>query len=120
MFGIGYARFPVGLDIAMLIVMPGGTAVTVPGAGLPQAVATTSSGCFGYELTADQLGLPTLPVGTYKVQLLAGPDLTPVSAPADLNVTALGRQSPGGGEQGAGPPGQQSTRINSKPGRNIS
>ena len=109
-FGIGYTRLPVGLDIAMLIVMPDGTAVTVPGAGLPQAVARTSSGCFGYELTADQLGLPSLPVGTYKVQLLAGPDLTPVSAIADLDVTALRRQSP----EGAG-----SSNLNSKPGRNI-
>jgi len=105
-FGIGYTRLPVGLDIAMLIVMPGGTAVTVPGAGLPQAVARTSSGCFGYELTADQLGLPSLPVGAYKVQLLAGPDLTPASAIADLDVTALRRQSPGGGGQGASPPRQ--------------
>ena len=119
-FGIDYARFPVGLDIAMLIVMPGGTAVTVPGAGLPQTVATTSSGCFGYQLTAGQLGLPALPAGTYQVQLLAGPDLTPVSAPVDLNVTALGRESPGGGGQGASPPSQQPTRITSKPGRNIS
>jgi len=50
--------------------------------------------------------LPSLPVGTYKVQLLAGPDLTPASAIADLDVTALRRQSPGGGGQGASPPRQ--------------
>lgn len=87
-FGIGYARVPVGLDIAMLIGLPDGTAVTVPTGGLPQATATTSGACFTYELTAAQLGLAALPVGTYQLQLLAGPGLTPVSAPADLAVAA--------------------------------
>jgi putative serine protease PepD len=109
-FGIDYARLPVGLDIAMLIGMPDGTAVTVPGAGLPQAIATTSSGCFGYRLTAAQLGLPTLPVGTYQVQLLAGPNLTPVSAAAHLDVTAPTAVSPPVGAQGASPPRQHATR----------
>jgi putative serine protease PepD len=87
-FGISYARFPVGLDIAMLIVSPNGTAVTVPSGGLPQSTATTGSGCFGYQLTASQLGVPTLPAGTYRVQLLAGPNLTPVDAAANLTVSA--------------------------------
>jgi putative serine protease PepD len=87
-FGIDYARFPVGLDIAMLIGLPDGDAVTVATGGLPQAIATSSSGCFTYDLTADQLGLATLPAGTYQVQLLAGPNLTPVSAPTDLTVAA--------------------------------
>jgi putative serine protease PepD len=85
-FGIGYAQVPVGLDIAMLIGLPDGTAVTLSTGGLPQAIATTSSACFSYELTAGQLGLPALPTGTYQLQLLAGPGLTPVSAPADLAV----------------------------------
>jgi putative serine protease PepD len=88
MFGVRYARIPVGLDMALLIGLPDGTAVTVPGGGLPQATAKASTGCFGYQLTADQLGLPTLPVGTYQVQLLAGPDLAPVGAAANLDVTA--------------------------------
>jgi putative serine protease PepD len=87
-FGIGYARFPVGLDIAMLISLPDGTAFTASTGALPQGTATSSSGCFTYEVTAGQLGLATLPVGTYRVQLLAGPNLTPVSAPADLTVTS--------------------------------
>ncbi len=87
-FGIDYARFPVGLDIAMLIGLPDGDAATVATGGLPQATATSSSGCFSYDLTADQLGLATLPSGTYQVQLLAGPNLTPVSAPTDLTVAA--------------------------------
>lgn len=87
-FGIGYARVPVGLDIAMLISLPDGTAVTVSTGGLPQATATTSSACFTYELTADQLGLAALPPGSYQLQLLAGPSLTPVSAAANLTVAA--------------------------------
>jgi putative serine protease PepD len=87
-FGIDYARFPAGLDIAMLIGLPDGTAVTVASGGLPQAIATASSGCFSYDLTASELGLGSLPAGVYQVQLLAGPDLTPVSAPTDLTLVA--------------------------------
>ncbi len=97
-FGIDYARAPVGLDLAMLIALPGGNVVTLQGAGLPQATATASSGCFSFQLTADELGLPALPVGTYQVQLLAGPNLTPVSAAANLDVTA-----PGGGTGASSP-----------------
>ncbi len=85
-FGVRYAGFPVGLDIAMVIALPGGTAFTLPTGGLPQATASTSSGCFAYNLTANQLGLATLPPGTYQLQLLAGPALTAVSAPADLTI----------------------------------
>jgi putative serine protease PepD len=98
-FGISYARFPVGLDIAMVIALPDGTAVTVPGGGLPQAAATTSSACFSFSLTADQLGLATLPAGTYQVQLLAGPNLAPVSNPADVHLT--GSPSAGGPSAGS-------------------
>lgn len=60
---LGITRLPVGLDIAMLIGMPNGVAVTVPDGGLPQATVTASSGCFGYQLTAGQLGRPALPAG---------------------------------------------------------
>jgi hypothetical protein len=74
--------------MAMLIGLPDGQAVTVATDGLPQAIASSSSGCFSYDLTAQQLGLPILPAGTYQVQLLAGPNLTPVSAPTDLTVAA--------------------------------
>ncbi len=87
-FGVSYARFPARLDTAMLIVLPGGTVFTEPTGGLPQATASAGSGCLSYELTAGQLGLPALPPGTYRLQLLAGPDLDPVSEPADLTVLA--------------------------------
>jgi S1-C subfamily serine protease len=87
-FGFGYDRFRPGLDIAMAIGLPDGSVVTSPGGGLPQATVATASGCLRYELTAGQLGITALPAGTYQVQLLAGPNLTPVSAVADLDVTA--------------------------------
>jgi putative serine protease PepD len=93
-FGISYARFPVGLDIAMLIGLPDKTAVTVPTGGLPQSTAPASADCFSYDLTAGQLGRAVLPAGTYQIQLLAGPDLTPVSAPADVRLAASPGASP--------------------------
>jgi hypothetical protein len=70
----------------MAIAMPDGTAVTAASGGLPQSTATATSGCFAYELRAPDLGLATLPAGTYRVQLLGGPDLIPLSAPTDLTV----------------------------------
>jgi putative serine protease PepD len=85
-FGMRYDRFPKGLDIAMAIALPDGTAVTAASGGLPQSTATAAGGCFAYELRAPDLGLATLPTGTYQVQLLGGPDLTPLSAPTDLTV----------------------------------
>jgi putative serine protease PepD len=85
-FGIDYARLSVGLDIAILIGMPDGTAVTVSTGGLPQATVTQSSGCITYDLTAAQLGLGVLPGGSYQVQLLGGPDLNPLGAVSDLTL----------------------------------
>jgi putative serine protease PepD len=101
-FGISYARFPVGLDIAMVIALPDGTAVTVPGGGLPQATVRNSSGCFSFNLSAGQLGLATLPAGTYQAQLLAGPNLTAVSAPAALHLTGAPAGPPTAGSPSTG------------------
>ena len=86
MFGVNYAQFPVGLDIAILITVPGGAAVTADYGGLPQAIVTHSSGCISYQLDAAQLGLAVLPAGRYQLQLLGGPELAPLSAPASLTV----------------------------------
>ena len=86
MFGVNYAQFPVGLDIAILITVPGGAAVTADYGGLPQAIVTHSSGCISYDLDAAQLGLAVLPAGRYQLQLLGGPGLAPLSAPASLTV----------------------------------
>jgi putative serine protease PepD len=86
MFGVNYAQFPVGLDVAILITVPGGAAFTADYGGLPQAIVTDSSGCISYELDAAQLGLAVLPAGRYQLQLLGGPELAPLSAPASLTV----------------------------------
>ena len=91
MFGFNYTQFPVGLDVAILIVVPGGAAVTADYGGLPQAIVTKSSGCLSYELDAAQLGLAALPAGSYQLQLLGGPELTPLSAPTRLTVRPGGR-----------------------------
>ena len=94
MFGVNYAQFPKGLDVALLIAMPGGTAVTGDTGGLPEAIVTQSSGCVSYELDASQLGLAVLPTGTYQLQLLGGPELTPLDNPAKLTVGAAPTPSP--------------------------
>jgi S1-C subfamily serine protease len=85
-FGVGYAGFPRGLDTALFIRLPDGTTLTGQLGGLPQSTATASTGCFSYRLDAGQLGAASVPDGTYQVQLLAGPDLTPVSALTSVTV----------------------------------
>ncbi len=94
MFGVDYAQFPKGLDVALLIAIPGGTAVTGDTGGLPEAIVTQSSGCISYELDASQLGLAVLPTGTYQFQLLAGPELTALDPPTKLTVSAAKGASP--------------------------
>lgn len=94
MFGVNYAQLPKGLDVAILIAMPGGTAVTADTGALPEAIVTQSSGCISYELDASQLGLAVLPTGTYQLQLLGGPELTPLDNPTKLKVGAATAASP--------------------------
>lgn len=94
MFGVNYAQFPVGLDVAILIAPPGGAVVTVDYGGLPQAIVTKSSGCLSYELNAAQLGLAVLPAGVYHFQLLGGPELKPLSAPTSLTVRPAAAGTP--------------------------
>ena len=72
-----------------------GVAVDASGT-LPQSTSDTS-GCLGYTLDAAALGLATMPVGTYQLQLLAGPDLTPVGATAVVHITAPATPPAGGG-----------------------
>jgi putative serine protease PepD len=87
-FGVGYVGFPRGLDIAMLIRLPDGTALAGQLGGLPQSTASARTGCFSYSLIASQLGLASVPNGTYQVQLLVGPDLAPIGAPANVTVSS--------------------------------
>src|SRR6202035_2717602 len=71
-FGAEFGGVPAGLDLAMLVELPGGSAVTVPTGGLPQLTATSGSGCFAIQVSAEQLGLVELPSGTYQIQLYGG------------------------------------------------
>jgi len=94
MFGVNYTQFPKGLEVALVIAMPSGTAVTGDTGALPEAIVTQSSGCISYELDASQLGLAVLPAGTYQLQLLGGPELTPLDNPTKLRVGAATAASP--------------------------
>ena len=89
-FGVRYASFPQGLDIALLTPLPISTAVPAPLGAPPLPPATAGSGCFAYHLTASELGLASLPEGRYQVELFAGPNLAQVGAPADLDIGGTG------------------------------
>ena len=89
-FGAAYANVPKGLDLALEIGLPDGTAFAVPTGGLPQGTAPSSSGCIAYDLTPDQLGAGTLPSGTYQIQLFGGPSLTPIGQPTTVTVNTSG------------------------------
>ena len=88
--GFRYSGFPKGLDVALEIVKPDGTPVMDDSQFPPHGPIPDSSGCLGFTLTADQA---TLPVGTYHVQMFAGPSLMPVGQAVTLTITA----PPGGG-----------------------
>ena len=85
-FGTDFASVPKGLDLAMLVQLPDGSAVTVPTGGLPQLTATSSSGCFAIQVSAAQLGLAALPSGTYQIQLYGGPTLAPIGTAAAVSI----------------------------------
>ncbi|HTU73233.1 MAG TPA: trypsin-like peptidase domain-containing protein [Trebonia sp.] len=89
-FAVNYAQVPAGLDLALLIALPNGTAFTVPTGGLPQSIATASSGCLALALSAQELGLTSLPAGTYQIQLYGGPSLTSIGQSATVTVTTSG------------------------------
>lgn len=89
-FAAVYAQVPTQLDLALLVALPDGTAVTVPTGGLPQATAGGATGCFAIKLAASQLGLAALPSGTYHIQLYGGPNLTPIGQPAAVTVNGAG------------------------------
>ena len=95
-FGASYTGFPRGLDIALIIRLPDGTVVPGQASGLPQGRATASSGCFSYSLDAGQLGLPTVPDGTYQVQLAAGPNLAPVGTATEVVISHVPSSGPPG------------------------
>jgi putative serine protease PepD len=89
-FGESFAGVPAGLDLALLVELPDGTPVTVSTGGLPQVAASGNRGCLAIQLTAAQLGLASLPTGTYRIQLYGGPSLTPIGSAGSVSVGGSG------------------------------
>lgn len=87
-FGAAFSGVPAGLDLALLVELPDGTPITVATGGLPQLTAPSSSGCFAIQVPASQLGLETLPAGTYNIQLYGGPSLAPIGTATAVSVGA--------------------------------
>jgi putative serine protease PepD len=91
-FGADFSSVPVGLDLALLVELPDGTAVTVSTGGLPQLTAASGTGCFAIQVPASELGLATLPAGTYNIQLYGGPSLAPIGTATAVSVGSSGAQ----------------------------
>jgi len=87
-FGFRYSGFPKGVDVALVIVTPDGTAVRDDSQFFPHGTLPDGSGCIGLPVTAADLGQSTMPVGTWHVQMFAGPNLMPVSPEVALTITA--------------------------------
>ncbi len=85
-FGFNYNGFPAGLDAALLVELPDGSTLTGQDGSIPQFVVTETAGCQTYQLAASDLGLASLPTGTYRVQVLAGPQLAPVGPLTRVSV----------------------------------
>ena len=87
-FGFRYSGFPQGLDVALGIVAPDGTPVTGRAArSCRTEPCPTAAAASRFPVAAADFGQATMPVGTYQLQLFAGPSLTPVG-PAAAAVTA--------------------------------
>jgi putative serine protease PepD len=98
-FGFRYSGFPKGADVALAIVAPDGTVVRDDSQFLPHGTLPDGSGCIGFPVAAADLGQSTMPAGTYRVQMFAGPNLMPVSPEVALTITAPAR---GGSSSGPG------------------
>ena len=87
-FGADFSGVPAGLDLALLVELPDGSAVTDSTDGLPQLTAKSGSGCFAIQVSAEQLGLAAMPSGTYHIQLYGGPSLAPIGTATSVTVGA--------------------------------
>ena len=94
-FGFNFSGFPPGLDYVAVIVAPDGTAVRDVHQNMPQGTISQSSGCLYFTVPASQFNQDTMPVGTYQIQLLAGPSLAPVGSGAVVHITAPATQPAG-------------------------
>jgi putative serine protease PepD len=98
-FGFNYSGFPSGLDYMAVIVAPDGTALRDEHQNPPQGTTTTNSGCLSFTVPAALYNQDTIPVGTYQIQLLVGPSLTPAGPAVAVHITA---PAGGGSSNGAG------------------
>ena len=96
-FGFSYSGFPRGLDYVAEIIQPDGNPLSDEHGDLPQGTVSKGSGCMYFTVPAAAFQQATVPVGTYQLQLLAGPDLTPVGATAVVHITAPATPPAGGG-----------------------
>jgi putative serine protease PepD len=87
-FGFAFSGFPRGLDYSVLIAGPDGSLVGDQSGIPPQGTVSKTSGCLYFDVPASAFQQATMPVGTYQLQLLAGPSLTPVSHAITLTITA--------------------------------
>ncbi len=87
-FGADFSGVPSGLDLALLVELPDGSPVTDSTDGLPQLAAKSGSGCFAIQVSAEQLGLGSMPSGTYHIQLYGGPSLAPIGTATSVTVGA--------------------------------
>jgi putative serine protease PepD len=87
-FGFAFTGFPKGLDYSVLIVGPDGNTLGNESGIPPQGTVSKTSGCLYFDVSASAFQQATMPVGTYQLQLLAGPSLTPVSHAITLTITA--------------------------------
>jgi putative serine protease PepD len=93
-FSFTFSGFPRGLDYVVQISLPDGSPLSVPQGTVPK-----SNGCLSFTVPASALQQATMPAGTYQLQLLAGPSLTPVGATAAVHITA---PTTNGSQTGAG------------------
>jgi putative serine protease PepD len=99
-FSFKYSGFTKGTDVALLIVAPDGTPVREEnGQSYPHGPLDDGSDCIGLTVGAAAVGASTMPVGTWHVQMFAGPSLKPVSPEVAVTVTA---PAGGGSSSGSG------------------
>jgi putative serine protease PepD len=86
-FAFSYSSAPKGLDLAFLIQLPdGSTYLQGQATDLPEATATSSSGCINWDVSATDFNLTTLESGGYQLQLYGGPDLDPIGQGGTVTV----------------------------------
>jgi S1-C subfamily serine protease len=82
-FGFSIAGFPSGLDYVAHITMPDGSDLTMDPGTTPKGTT-----CLYFGVSAADVNEAKMPVGAYRLQLLAGPSLTQVGPARVVHITA--------------------------------